>query len=45
MADSKVSGHAVETQFLHCDDEECDVTIAGARVPLQRLTITIPPGA
>ncbi|GIL92123.1 hypothetical protein Vretimale_14920 [Volvox reticuliferus] len=34
---------AVETPFLNCDDDECDVEISGAKVPLQRITINLPP--
>ncbi len=39
-----VSGYACETQFLDCDDEECDITIKGAKVPLQKLSLVIPSG-
>ncbi|GLC33353.1 hypothetical protein PLESTB_000342400 [Pleodorina starrii] len=41
---SAVMHKAVETPFLNCDDDECDVEISGAKVPLQRITINIPPG-
>jgi len=42
--DTHTTGHiACETQLLDCNDDECDVEIAGARVPLQRLTIMLPP--
>jgi alpha-glucan,water dikinase len=38
-------GTACETDFLDCQgEEECDVEIAGAKVPLQRLALTIPAG-
>jgi alpha-glucan,water dikinase len=30
--------------MLNCDDDECDVEILGAKVPLQRITIYLPPG-
>lgn len=37
-------GVACETDFADCgEDEECDVEIAGAKVPLQRVSITLPP--
>lgn len=38
-------GAACETDFANCEDEECDVEIAGAKVPLQRIQLTIPQGA
>ncbi|KAF8067212.1 R1 [Scenedesmus sp. PABB004] len=38
-------GTACETDFLECEDDECDVEIAGSKVPLQRITITVPPGS
>jgi len=38
-------GAACETSFAECEDDECDVEIAGAKVPLQRLAIHIPAGA
>jgi hypothetical protein len=42
---SATAGHlAVETKFLSCEDDECDVQVAGARVPLQRATLYVPPG-
>lgn len=42
---SKTSGHiAVETPFLDCFDDECDVEISGAKVPLQRIRVTLPAG-
>lgn len=41
---SVVMHKAVETPFLNCDDDECDVEISGAKVPLQRITITLPAG-
>jgi alpha-glucan,water dikinase len=41
---SVVMHKAVETPFLNCDDDECDVEISGAKVPLQRITINLPPG-
>lgn len=35
---------ACETDFADCgEDQECDVEIAGAKVPLQRVSITLPP--
>lgn len=37
------SGSACETDFMDCEDSECDVEIAGARVPLQRIALTVPP--
>eukprot|EP00798_Chlamydomonas_sp_ICE-L_P029013 gene29013-32204_t len=41
--DTQVAGHvAVENKFLDCDDDECDVDISSAEVPLQRMTISIP---
>ena len=42
---SVVMHKAVETRFLNCDDDECDVEISGARVPLQRITISLPASA
>jgi hypothetical protein len=37
-------GVACETDFEDCgEDVECDVEIAGAKVPLQRVSITLPP--
>jgi alpha-glucan,water dikinase len=40
------AGHiAVENKFLDCDDDECDVDIHDAVVPLQRMTLMMPPGA
>ena len=37
-------GVACETMFPSCgDDEECDVEIAGAKVPLQRIQLEFPP--
>ncbi|PNW80482.1 hypothetical protein CHLRE_07g319300v5 [Chlamydomonas reinhardtii] len=39
---SMVMHKAVETPFLNCDDDECDVEISGAKVPLQRITINLP---
>lgn len=41
---SMVMHKAVETPFLNCDDDECDVEISGAKVPLQRITINLPAG-
>ena len=35
---------ATDTELLNCDDDECDVEISGAKVPLQRITILLPPG-
>ncbi|EFJ44707.1 hypothetical protein VOLCADRAFT_118653, partial [Volvox carteri f. nagariensis] len=40
---SVVMHKAVETPFLNCDDDECDVEISGAKVPLQRITINLRP--
>ncbi|GIL61955.1 hypothetical protein Vafri_16315 [Volvox africanus] len=40
---SVVMHKAVETPFLNCDDDECDVEISGAKVPLQRITINLSP--
>jgi alpha-glucan,water dikinase len=38
-------GTACETDFQDCSgEEECDVEVAGAKVPLQRLVLTIPAG-
>jgi hypothetical protein len=38
-------GTACETDFQDCQgEEECDVEIAGSKVPLQRLALTIPAG-
>uniref|UniRef100_A0A383VC26 Uncharacterized protein n=1 Tax=Tetradesmus obliquus TaxID=3088 RepID=A0A383VC26_TETOB len=38
-------GTACETHFQDCQgEEECDVEIAGAKVPLQRLALTLPAG-
>ena len=35
---------ACETDFVDCgEDAECDVEIAGSKVPLQRIAITLPP--
>ena len=34
---------ATDTGMLDCDDDECDVEISGAAVPLQRITILLPP--
>jgi hypothetical protein len=42
---SVVEHRAVETPFLNCEDDECDVEISGARVPLQRITLSFPAGA
>ena len=42
---SVVEHRAVETPFLNCEDDECDVEISGARVPLQRITLLFPAGA
>lgn len=39
------SQKAVDTTFQKCEDAECDVEIAGAKVPLQRVTFTLPAGA
>lgn len=37
-------GVACETDFYDCgEDAECDVEIAGAKVPLQRVSISLPP--
>lgn len=37
-------GVACETDFSECtEDAECDVEIAGAKVPLQRISVTLPP--
>lgn len=37
-------GVACETDFADCgEDAECDVEIAGAKVPLQRVSVTLPP--
>jgi alpha-glucan,water dikinase len=37
-------GVACETDFYDCgEDAECDVEIAGAKVPLQRVSINLPP--
>ncbi len=41
---SVVVHKAVDTPFLNCDDDECDVEISGAKVPLQRITLNLPPG-
>lgn len=42
---SIVTHKAVDTPLHNCDSDECDVEISGAKVPLQRVTITLPPGA
>jgi alpha-glucan,water dikinase len=34
---------ACDTKLLACEDDECDVEIAGSKVPLQRTTIWLPP--
>jgi hypothetical protein len=37
-------GVACETDFSECsEDAECDVEVAGAKVPLQRISVTLPP--
>ena len=42
---TRTAGHiAVETYFKHCDDDACDVEIAGAKVPLQQLVFEVPAG-
>uniref|UniRef100_A0A7S1X676 Pyruvate phosphate dikinase AMP/ATP-binding domain-containing protein n=1 Tax=Tetraselmis chuii TaxID=63592 RepID=A0A7S1X676_9CHLO len=38
-----VNGIAAETPFKNCQDDECDVTIGGTKVPLQRVRVTLPP--
>ncbi|GAX78330.1 hypothetical protein CEUSTIGMA_g5772.t1 [Chlamydomonas eustigma] len=41
---TRVAGKtATDTEMLNCDDDECDVEILGAKVPLQRVTIYLPP--
>lgn len=37
-------GIAVETPFVNCDDDSCDLDLLESRVPLQRVTLTVPPG-
>lgn len=37
-------GIAAETPFSGCTDEECHVEIGGAVVPLQRISVDLPPG-
>lgn len=37
-------GIAVETAFTPCTNAECDVSIGGAKVPLQRVTLQLPSG-
>ncbi|KAJ9505372.1 hypothetical protein QJQ45_028079, partial [Haematococcus lacustris] len=39
------SGHAAETPFVSCTDFGRDVLPANMRVPLQRVTVTIPQGS
>lgn len=36
------AGPACESLFEECDDDECDVEVLGSKVPLQRITLTIP---
>lgn len=39
------TGVACETDFSDCSgDSECDVEIAGSKVPLQRVSLTVPAG-
>ncbi|KAG1681344.1 hypothetical protein FOA52_007392 [Chlamydomonas sp. UWO 241] len=39
-----IGGHtACDTKLLDCVDDECDVEISGSKVPLQRVTIWLPP--
>lgn len=35
-------GTACETKFESCDEEECDVEVQGAKVPLQRVSVSVP---
>jgi alpha-glucan,water dikinase len=37
-------GIAAETEFTRCDEEECQVEIGGAVVPLQRTEVVLPSG-
>jgi len=37
------NGIAAETTFTRCDEEECNVEVGGAKVPLQRVSIELPP--
>jgi len=36
---------ALESEFVACTDEECDLEFMGAKVPLQRRSVVLPPGA
>ena len=43
--DTRLAGHiAVESDFLNCEHDECNVENYGAKVPLQRIPLTVPAG-